>query len=73
MAPSFRPPDRAAHRCSWVTNVLAADLLAAWVDLHLYRILVRMNYDMKQRDFQMFGGDLGAIREHRFRPNRNSA
>ena len=38
-------------------------LLAAWVELHLYRIVVRMHYDVKQRRFQMFGGDLGAIRE----------
>ena len=44
-------------------------LLAAWVDFHLYRIVVRMNYDMKQRDFRC----LEAIREYRFRSNRDSA
>ena len=40
-------------------NVLAVDLLAAWVDLHLYRILVRMNYEMKQRDFRCLGAIWG--------------
>ena len=38
---------------------MAVDLLAAWVDLHLYRILVRMNYEMKQRDFRCLGAIWG--------------
>jgi hypothetical protein len=44
-----------------------------WVDLHLYRIMVQMNYGMKQSDFRCLGSDLRSIREQRFRPNRSSA